>query len=359
MRPGICNECGGFAGFFTALRWCRPVNISSRQEIPQLSAPLHPLRHGLHASDLLDRSVHDRRRRRFRPFVPARPRRAVRAATPRSAVRAGRSRDRFRVRGRRAGLVGLSSGRPERAWRAFSQWRSSWLSREGVLSVATAIPARIFGIGWVFFGAAAGFFGLSGSWPPRRAGRHHRLHRHDLRLAEAGPSMAPSLCPYRSILLLALMAGPSVLDCRSASGPPAGPDDAPAGSRSLAAWLLKETYWRDIDTSFGAEPPRAPSRSAAAAASACWTRHTPRSTTCCMKWASASPASTAARLRRLARIAGFALPGDADPGRAVSCRPASAPSLRCSPRERGVRPGHRALAVLRRGQTHRHALLRG
>ena len=31
-------------------------------------------------------------------------------------------------------------GRPERAWRAFSQWRSSWLSREGVLAVA-AYPA--------------------------------------------------------------------------------------------------------------------------------------------------------------------------------------------------------------------------
>ncbi len=26
-------------------------------------------------------------------------------------------------------------GRPERSWRAFSQWRSSWLSREGVLAV--------------------------------------------------------------------------------------------------------------------------------------------------------------------------------------------------------------------------------
>src|SRR5210317_2614374 len=26
-------------------------------------------------------------------------------------------------------------GHPERAWRAFSQWRSSWLSREGVLAV--------------------------------------------------------------------------------------------------------------------------------------------------------------------------------------------------------------------------------
>lgn len=32
-------------------------------------------------------------------------------------------------------------GKPARAWRAFSQWRTSWLSREGVLAVATAPPA--------------------------------------------------------------------------------------------------------------------------------------------------------------------------------------------------------------------------
>lgn len=31
-------------------------------------------------------------------------------------------------------------GQPRRAWRAFSQWRSSWLSREGVLAVATFVP---------------------------------------------------------------------------------------------------------------------------------------------------------------------------------------------------------------------------
>src|SRR5947209_9584893 len=63
-----------------------------------------------------------------------------------------------------AGLVSsiFHLGRPERAWRAFSQWRSSWLSREGVLSVMTAIPATIFGIGWVFFGAITGFVGLCG-----------------------------------------------------------------------------------------------------------------------------------------------------------------------------------------------------
>src|SRR6266568_7615524 len=53
-------------------------------------------------------------------------------------------------------------GRPERAWRAFSQWRSSWLSREGVMAVATFVPAAIFAIGWIFFGAISGVIGLLG-----------------------------------------------------------------------------------------------------------------------------------------------------------------------------------------------------
>jgi len=38
----------------------------------------------------------------------------------------------------------LHLGRPERAWRALSQWRSSWLSREGVAAVLTFLPAIIF-----------------------------------------------------------------------------------------------------------------------------------------------------------------------------------------------------------------------
>ena len=39
-------------------------------------------------------------------------------------------------------------GHPERAWRAFSQWRSSWLSREGVLAVITYVPTGLFALGW-------------------------------------------------------------------------------------------------------------------------------------------------------------------------------------------------------------------
>lgn len=42
-------------------------------------------------------------------------------------------------------------GRPERAWRAISQWRSSWLSREGVLALFAYLPAGLTALGWVIF----------------------------------------------------------------------------------------------------------------------------------------------------------------------------------------------------------------
>lgn len=35
-------------------------------------------------------------------------------------------------------------GHPERAWRALTQWRSSWLSREGVMALVTYVPAVVF-----------------------------------------------------------------------------------------------------------------------------------------------------------------------------------------------------------------------
>jgi DMSO reductase anchor subunit len=42
-------------------------------------------------------------------------------------------------------------GRPERAWRAFSQWRTSWLSREGVMALATFVPAGLLALGWIVY----------------------------------------------------------------------------------------------------------------------------------------------------------------------------------------------------------------
>jgi DMSO reductase anchor subunit len=53
-----------------------------------------------------------------------------------------------------AGLLSSTGhlGHPERAWRAFSQWRSSWLSREGVAAVASFVPMGLLALGWVFLG---------------------------------------------------------------------------------------------------------------------------------------------------------------------------------------------------------------
>ena len=64
--------------------------------------------------------------------------------------------------------VGLLSstfhlGHPERAWRAFSQWRSSWLSREGVAAVATYAPALLFALGWLVVGDPGGIWAVFGA----------------------------------------------------------------------------------------------------------------------------------------------------------------------------------------------------
>lgn len=61
-----------------------------------------------------------------------------------------------------AGLLSstLHLGHPERAWRAFSQWRTSWLSREGIMAVATYIPALLFGMVWIFLPASTAVLGV-------------------------------------------------------------------------------------------------------------------------------------------------------------------------------------------------------
>ena len=55
-----------------------------------------------------------------------------------------------------AGLLSSMShlGRPERAWRAFSQWRTSWLSREGVMALVTYLPAGLLALGSVVLESA-------------------------------------------------------------------------------------------------------------------------------------------------------------------------------------------------------------
>lgn len=55
-----------------------------------------------------------------------------------------------------AGLLSstLHLGQPQRAWRAFSQWRSSWLSREGVVALLCFLPMLWLGAA-IWFGYQA------------------------------------------------------------------------------------------------------------------------------------------------------------------------------------------------------------
>ena len=46
-------------------------------------------------------------------------------------------------------------GHPERAWRALSQWRSSWLSREGVLALLAFMPVAAIVVVLLMFGSDA------------------------------------------------------------------------------------------------------------------------------------------------------------------------------------------------------------
>lgn len=64
-----------------------------------------------------------------------------------------------------AGLLAstLHLGNPQRAWRALSQWRSSWLSREGVLAIATFAPLICSAWASVVDGRYIAWAGLLGS----------------------------------------------------------------------------------------------------------------------------------------------------------------------------------------------------
>lgn len=54
-------------------------------------------------------------------------------------------------------------GHPERAIKAFSQWKTSWLSREGICAVATLLIMAVYGAGLVFLGTKITILGWLGA----------------------------------------------------------------------------------------------------------------------------------------------------------------------------------------------------
>lgn len=138
-------------------------------------------------------------------------------------------------------------GHPERAWRAFSQWRSSWLSREGVLAVLSFGP--MLGIGWGLYSQSVASSWMTGLW-----------------LAAAMLSVATVYATamiYRSLRSIERWSHPLVvavyLSFALMSGvvlwlPLAGFSSITLGNEALilvasviVAWLIKLRYWQQID----------------------------------------------------------------------------------------------------------------
>jgi sulfite dehydrogenase (quinone) subunit SoeC len=142
----------------------------------------------------------------------------------------------------------LHLGRPERAWRAFSQWRSSWLSREGVFSVLTFLPAAVFGIGWVFFGITSGLVGFCGILAAALAAT--TIYCTGMIYASLRPIHQwhnPWVVP--NYLALGLMSAFLVLNFLVGLWQPQAPGMAvSAAILVVVAWCLKEAYWLSIDT---------------------------------------------------------------------------------------------------------------
>lgn len=148
-----------------------------------------------------------------------------------------------------AGLLSSTAhlGRPERAWRAFSQWRSSWLSREGVASVATLLAVAVLGIGWVFLGRIDGAFAVAAALVA--VGAVITVATTAMIYASLKPIAqwhSPFTLPV--YLLIAAMTGSVLLDALlrifGLDGRLAG---LIAAAAIVAAWAAKTAAWRHND----------------------------------------------------------------------------------------------------------------
>jgi DMSO reductase anchor subunit len=152
-------------------------------------------------------------------------------------------------------VVGIAAslwhlGKPKRVWRAFSQWRSSWMSREGVLALATFMSAAFVVLiqsVWIelpnealFIRIAAAVLALLcaatvfatsmiyASLVPIPAWRH--------------PFVVPVYLLFAAVgggLLFGPFAG-NTLDAPNMVG-------AGIVIGATALWRIKRRYWRDID----------------------------------------------------------------------------------------------------------------
>lgn len=146
-------------------------------------------------------------------------------------------------------------GHPERAWRAISQWRSSWLSREGALALLTFPPTLVLAMGWVALESTQAWFALAGLLAALGAAA----------TVWATGMIYASLRPVREwhrpltaplYLAFALMSGALLLHLLLAAfGAPRGFAGGLALLATLLAFGLKGIQWRGIAAEVPASTP--------------------------------------------------------------------------------------------------------
>ena len=138
-------------------------------------------------------------------------------------------------------------GHPERAWRALSQWRTSWLSREGVLALIFFVPALTY--------AAALWFELGSNWLWSGAAATWVLGIMTViatAMIYASLATVPRWHTRRVVvvyLTLALASGSLLTNLLAHLMSDASRYTAPLAAVLVSfSWLIKWTYWRFIDT---------------------------------------------------------------------------------------------------------------
>lgn len=208
--------------------------------------------------------------------------------------------------------IGLASstlhlGHPERSWRALTQWRSSWLSREGVLALATYVPAGLFAIGWVFLEDSGGAWGVLGVGTALLA----------------AVTIGCTAMIYRSLkpihqwcngfvmpayLLAGAMTGALWLNALAHLFGVAGwVVTSVALAATVATWLTKAAYWRFIDATASVSTPNTATGLRTGQVRLMDAPHT-EDNYLLKEMGYRVGRKHARRLRRVAQIAGYALP---------------------------------------------------
>jgi DMSO reductase anchor subunit len=138
-------------------------------------------------------------------------------------------------------------GHPERAWRGLTQWRSSWLSREGVAAVVAYLPALLFAAGWIILADNSGVWIWAGIVAAVLAVVTVACTGMIYASLRAIPRWTDPFVVPVYLAFAVSSGGVLVLAIAALFGTDPGLAAWVAAISVALAWILKLVYWRRID----------------------------------------------------------------------------------------------------------------